>query len=414
MAVPSITVSSPKTTSESPTTRAAKSPIEWDHYYSSPRFSENRDIEMHRPEDYENDGIYDAEDDNLDENFVYGRLSPVPAPRQRTRTLSDINGYLPGYRFVGNRDVEMGEADVEYESSFHEFTFEHPFRHVDEFEGFSGCWGDREYEADVSEAGYDAEDEESGADVSSEDDDGSEDDDTYRDVPEFSVCDSPAGFQGNDSGYYASTDYEEPADDLSGYDPEVSSLGNAAGHYSSGRGDNDMAVEEAVYTIPRILSDMQDTNWGPRKRRFDEYEEVEIEEDGFEEGEFEEGEFDDVQLEKPKREVGDDDSTPSDDEMCMEHMLDCGVCSDLYFNSTDAPQDDEYALEDYAPQDNDVEFEEFPRMLQAIPELDEPNSSLPYGYADHAPGDTYVDGGFGVEDDFYPDEAGPVVDDEGC
>ncbi|KAJ4084707.1 hypothetical protein NW761_009282 [Fusarium oxysporum] len=221
MAVPSITVSSPKTTSESPMTRAATSPIEWDHYYSGARFSENRDIAMNGPQGGEYDSVYDVEEEGLDENFVYGRLSPVPAPRQDTRTLSDMNGYLPGYRFVGNRDIEMDKVDLEYESSFHEFTFEHPFRHAEDFEGFSGCWCEDDYEADVSESCFEESSEEyTEFDGSWEEDNVSN---AYEDAPEYSVCESPAGFKGNDSGYYVSTEYEESIDDLSGYEPEAHS-----------------------------------------------------------------------------------------------------------------------------------------------------------------------------------------------
>ncbi|ENH68858.1 hypothetical protein FOC1_g10014653 [Fusarium oxysporum f. sp. cubense race 1] len=339
MALPSITVSSPKTTSESPMTRAATSPIEWDHYYSGARFSENRDIAMNGPQGGEYDSVYDVEEEGLDENFVYGRLSPVPAPRQDTRTLSNMNGCLPGYRFVGNRDIEMDKVDLEYESSFHEFTFEHPFRHAEDFEGFSGCWYEDDYEADVSES-----------------------------------C------------------FEESSEEYTDNDRE----------------HNDMTVEKAVYTVPRRLSNMEDTNWGLRKRKFDEYEEGQIEED-----EFYEDESDDVQIEEPYPEVDDDYGTLSDDDMCMEHVLECGVCSDLDFNSTDTPQDHENSPEAYTFQDGDVEFEEFPQRLPTILEVDEPTSPFPPGYADYVPEDTYVDGCFGVEDEFYPDEAGLPVEEEG-
>ncbi|KAG7434550.1 hypothetical protein Forpi1262_v003909 [Fusarium oxysporum f. sp. raphani] len=367
MAVPSITVSSPKTTSESPMTRAATSPIEWDHYYSGARFSENRDIAMNGPQGGEYDSVYDVEEEGLDENFVYGRLSPVPAPRQDTRTLSDMNGYLPGYRFVGNRDIEMDKVDLEYESSFHEFTFEHPFRHAEDFEGFSGCWCEDDYEADVSESCFEESSEEyTEFDGSWEEDNVSN---AYEDAPEYSVCESPAGFKGNDSGYYVSTEYEESIDDLSGNDRE----------------HNDMTVEEAVYTVPRRLANMEDTNWGLRKRKFDEYEEGQIEED-----EFYEDESDDVQIEEPYPEVEDDYGTLSDVDMCMEHVLECGVCSDLDFNSTDAPQDHENSPEAYTFQDGDVEFEEFPQRLPTILEVDEPTSPFPPGYADYVPEDTYL------------------------
>ncbi|KAI7766123.1 hypothetical protein LZL87_001236 [Fusarium oxysporum] len=409
MAVPSITVSSPKTTSESPMTRASTSPIEWDHYYSGARFSENRDIEMNGPQGGEYDSVDDVEEEGLDENFVYGRLSPVPAPRQDTRTLSEMNGYLHGYRFVGNRDIEMDEADVEYESLFHQFTFEHPFRHAEDFDGFSGCWCEDDYEADVSESCFEEYSEESDVDGSSEDDNVSN---TYGDAPEYSACESPAGFKGNYSGYYASTEYEESIDDLSGYEPEAHSWCNTSGCYSNNPEYNDVTVEKAVYTIPRRLADMEDTNWGLRKRKFDEYEEGQIEEDKFEEGEFDESESDGVQLEEPYPEVYDGYGTRSDDEMCMEHVLECDVCCDLNFNSTDAPQDHEYSLEAYTFQDDDVKFEEFPRRLQTISEVDEPLSPFPYGYADYVPEDPFVDGDFGAEDDFYPDEAGLAVEEE--
>ncbi|KAJ4116334.1 hypothetical protein NW760_009451 [Fusarium oxysporum] len=406
MALPSITVSSPKTTSESPMTRAATFPIEWDHYYSGARFSENRDIAMSGPQGGEYDSVYDVEEEGLDENFVYGRLSPVPAPRQDTRTLSDMNGYLPGYRFVANRDIEMDKVDLEYESSFHEFTFEHPFRHAEDFEGFSGCWCEDDYEADVSESCFEESSEEyTEFDGSWEEDNVSN---AYEDAPEYSVCESPAGFKGNDSGYYVSTEYEESIDDLSGYEPEAHSWCNTSGFYSNDREHNDMTVEEAVYTVPRRLSNMEDTNWGLRKRKFDEYEEGQIEED-----EFYEDESDDVQIEEPYPEVDDDYGTLSDDDMCMEHVLECGVCSDLDFNSTDTPQDHENSPEAYTFQDGDVEFEEFPQRLPTILEVDEPTSPFPPGYADYVPEDTYVDGCFGVEDEFYPDEAGLPVEEEG-
>lgn len=317
MAVPTITVSFPKATPGSPTTRAVTSPVEWDHYYSGTRFSENRDIKMNRTQGVENDGIYDVEEEGLDENFVYGRLSPVRAPRQDSKTLSELNGYLPGYRFVGNRDIEMGEADVKCQGSFHEFTFEYPFLPAEDFKGFSGCWREDGNEADVSESS------------------------------------------------------EESSD--------------------TGGSSEDYNVSNAYGDAPRRLSDMEDTYWGLGKRDFDEYEQ----------GQTEEDESDDVQLEEPCPEIDDGNDTPSEDEMDMEHVMDCGCCSGLYFNSTDAPHDHEYSLEDYTFQGDDVEIEEMPRRLPTIHEEEESVSHFPYGYTEYVPGFTLADEGFGAGDDSY-------------
>ncbi|KAF5557953.1 hypothetical protein FPHYL_7548 [Fusarium phyllophilum] len=325
MAVPVITVSFPNTTPGSPMTRAVTSPVEWDHYYSGTRFSENQDIKMNVPRGIENDSLYDVEEEGLDENFVYGRLTPVPAPERDSKTPSELDGYLPGYRFVGNRDAEMDEADVKYEGSFHEFTLEYPFLPAEDFEDFSGCWREDDYEADVSES-----------------------------------C------------------FEESSE-------ESSDTGGSSGGDSVSR------------TIPRRLSDIENSCWGLRKRKFDEYEQGQIEAGEFEEEEFDEDESNDVRLEESCPD-------PSDDEMDLEHVLECGCCSDFYFNSTDAPQDHEYSLQDFTFQGDDVEIEEFPRRLHTIPEEDEPESPLPYGYAEHVPEVTYVPRGFGTEDDFHHDE----------
>ncbi|KAF4441533.1 hypothetical protein FACUT_2632 [Fusarium acutatum] len=318
MAVPIIAVSFSNATPGSLITRAVTSPVEWDHYYSGARFSENQDIKMNRPQGGEYGSLYDVEEEGLDENFVYGRLSPVPAPRRESKTLSELNGYLPGYRFVGNRYVEMDEADVKYEGSFHEFTFEYPFLPAEDFERFSGCWREDDYEADVSEP-----------------------------------C------------------FEESSE-------ENSDAGGSSGD------DN---VSNAHGNAPRKLSDMEDIYWGLRKRKFNDFEQGRIEEDEFEDDEFDEDESEDVRLEEPCPD-------PSDDEMDMEHVLDCG--SEFYFNSTDAPQDHEYSLEDYTFQGDDVKFEEFPRRLQTIPEVDEPESPFPYGYAEHVPEVTHADEGLGL------------------
>ncbi|KAG5799697.1 hypothetical protein H9Q69_001327 [Fusarium xylarioides] len=334
MAVPVITVSFPNATPGSPITRAVTSPVEWDHYYSGTRFSENQDIKMNGPQGGEYYSLYDVEEEGLDENFVYGRLTPVPAPERDSKTPSELNGYLPGYRFVGNRDAEMDEADVKYEGSFHEFTFEYPFLPAEDFEDFSGCWREDDYEADVSES-----------------------------------C------------------FEESSE-------ESSDTGGSSGHAS------------VSHTIPRRLSDIEDTCWGLRKRKFDEYEQGQIEAGEFEEEEFDEDESDGVRLEESCPD-------PSDDEMGLEHVLECGCCSEFYFNSTDAPQDHEYSIEDFTFQGEDVEIEEFPRRLDTIPEEDEPEGPLPYGYAEHAPGVTYMPGGSGAEDDFYHDEILFVVQQQG-
>ncbi|CVK87573.1 uncharacterized protein FMAN_05480 [Fusarium mangiferae] len=321
MAVPTITVSFPKATPGSPKTRAVTSPVEWDHYYSGTRFSENQDIKMNRTQGVENHGIYDVEEEDLDENFVYGRLSPAPAPRRDSKTLSELNGYLPGYRFVGNRDIEMGEAGV-CQGSFHEFTFEYPFLPAEDFEGFSSCWREDVNEADVSDS-----------------------------------CFEESSKESSDTG-------------------------------GSLEGDN---VSNAYGDAPRRLSNMEDTYWGIRKRGFDEYEQGQIEED----------ESDDVQLEEPCPEIDDGNDTPSDDEMDVDHVMDCGCCSDLYFSSTDAPHDHEYSLEDYTFQGDDVEIEEIARRLPTIPEEEEPMSHFPYGYAEYVPVFTHADEGFGAGDDSY-------------
>ncbi|KAF4956311.1 hypothetical protein FGADI_3888 [Fusarium gaditjirri] len=379
MANPIITVSSPKTNSEFPITRAVTSPVEWDHYYSGARSSKSRDNQMNGSQGLE----YDVEEEGLDENFVYGRLSPVPAPLPDTVSLAEMEEYLPGYRFVGNRDVEMEEADVEYESSFHEFTFEHPLRLGEDFEDFSSCsyWDD--YEADVSESCFEVSNgEDTDLEGPSEDYNVSN---AYGDAPEYSASESPAGFKVNYSGYYASAECDESVDGFSGYEPEAHSECNTSGVYSDGSEYNGVIVEEA----------------------FEEYDEGQIEEE-----EFYDDESDDVRIEEPYSEVIDDHGTPSDDEMCMEQVLDCGVCSGLYFNSTDAPQNHEYSLEDYTSQGADVEFEEFPRRLETIPEVDESLGPFPYGYAEYVPEDTHVDEGFGAEDDFYPDEASLAVEEE--
>lgn len=355
MAVPTITVSFPKATPGSPTTRAVTSPVEWDHYYSGTRFSENQDIKMNRTQGVENDGIYDVEEEGLDENFVYGRLSPVPAPRRDSKTLSEFNGYLPGYRFVGNRDIEMGEADVKCQGSFHEFTFEYPSLPAEDFEGFSGCWREDGNEADVSESCFEESSEES-----------------------------------PDTG-------------------------------GSLEGDS---VSNAYGDAPRRLSDMEDTYWGLRKRDFGEYEHGQIEEDEFEEDEFDEDDCEDVRLEESCPDIDDGNDTASDDEMDIDHVMDCGCCSDLYFNSTDAPHDHEYSLEDYTFQGDDVEIEEMPRRLPTIPEEEEPVSHFPYGYAEYV--FTYADEGFGAglgqivfvvqqeesEDDSDPDQVMVVTQEE--
>ncbi|KAF5723757.1 hypothetical protein FMUND_1493 [Fusarium mundagurra] len=322
MAVPVITVSFPNATPGSPMTRAVTSPVEWDHYYSGTPLSENQDIKMNGPQGVENDSLYDVEEEGLDENFVYGRLSPVPAPRQDSKTLSELNGYLPGYRFVGNRDADIDEADVKYEGSFHEFTFEYPFLPAEDFEDFSGCWREDDYEADISES-----------------------------------C------------------FEESIE-------ESSDTGGSSGD------------DSVSCTIPRRFSDIEDTCWGLRKRKFDEYEQGQIEDDEFEEEALDENESDDVRLEESCPD-------PFEDETDLEDVLECGCCSDFYFNSTDAPQDHEYSLEDFTFQGNDVEIEEFPRKLQTIPEIDEPESPLPYGYAEHVPDVNHVPGGFGAEDDVH-------------
>ncbi|KAF5627938.1 hypothetical protein F25303_10578 [Fusarium sp. NRRL 25303] len=327
MAVPTITVSFPKATPGSPTARAVTSPVDWDHYYSGTRFSENQDIKMNRTQGVENHGIYDVEEEGLDENFVYGRLSPAPAPRRDAKTLSELNGYLPGYRFVGNRDIEMGEADVKCQGSFHKFTFEYPFLPAEDFEGFSGRWREDGNEADVSES-----------------------------------CFGESSEGSSDTG-------------------------------GSLEGGN---VSNAYGDAPQRLSDMEDTYSGLRKRDFDEYEQGKIEEN-----EFEKDEFDDVQLEEPCPEIDDGNDTPSEDEMDMEHVMDCGCCSDLYFNSTDAPHDHEYSLEDYTFQGDDIEIEEMPRRLPTISEEEEPVSHFPYGYAEYVPGFTHADEGFGAGDESY-------------
>ncbi|PNP77968.1 hypothetical protein FNYG_08694 [Fusarium nygamai] len=300
MTVPTITVSFPNATPGSPMTRGVTSPVEWDHYYSGTLFSENRDIKMNVPQGGEYDGVFDVEEEGLDENFVYGCLSPVPVPGRDSKTLSELNGHLPGYRFVGNRDAEMDEADVKYEGSFHEFTLEYPFFPAEDFEGFSGCWREGEYEADVSESYFEESSEESS---------------------------DTGGSSGDDS---------------------------------------------VSYTIPRRVSDIEDICSGLRKRKFDEYEQVQIEADEFEEGDFDEDESEDVRLEEHYPD-------PSDDGMDLEDVLECGCCSDFYFNSIDAPQDHRCSLEDFTFQGDDVEIEEFPRRLHTIPEADEPGSPVPYG-----------------------------------
>ncbi|KAF4503639.1 hypothetical protein FAGAP_127 [Fusarium agapanthi] len=320
MAVPSITVSYPTTTSEPPMTREATSPIEWDHCYSGARFSENRDIKMNGPQVVEIDSLYHVEEEGLDENFVYGRLSPVPAPLRDSKTLAELNGYLPGYRFAGNRDAKMDEPDVKYEGSFHEFTFEYPFLPAEDFEGFGGCWREDDYEADVSESCFEESSQESSG---------------------------ASGFSGDDN------------------------------------------VSNAYADAPGKLFDMEDTYWGLRKRKFDNYEQGQIEEVEFEEDEFDEDESEDVQLEESC-------PNPSHDEMNLEHVLECGCCSDLYFNSTDAPKGHEYSIEDYAFQGDDVEIEESPRRLQIIPEEEEPESRFSHRYAEYVPVVTHAGDGFGA------------------
>ncbi|KAI1692142.1 hypothetical protein Ddc_23806 [Ditylenchus destructor] len=309
MTVPSITVSFPNATPGSHMTRAVTSPVEWDHYYSGTRFSENQDINMNGPQGGEHGGLSDVDEEGLDANFVYGRLSPVPAPQQDSKTLLGLNGYLPGYRFVGNRDAEMDEGDVTYEGSFHEFTLEYPFFPAEGFEGFSGCWQEDDYEADVSESCFEESSQESS-----------------------DTC----GSSGDDS---------------------------------------------VSYTILRRDSDIEDSCSGLRKQE-----------------EFDEDESEDVRLEEQC-------SDPSDDEVDLEDVLECGCCSDFYFNSTDAPQDHGCFFEDFTFQGDDVKIEEFPRRLQTIPEVDEPGSPVPYGYAEHAPDVTYVPGGSGAEDDAHHDPA---------
>ncbi|KAF5580997.1 hypothetical protein FPCIR_10385 [Fusarium pseudocircinatum] len=325
MTVPAITVSFPNAAPESPMTRAVTSPVEWDHYYSGTRLSENQDIKMNGPQDVEYGGTFNVEEEGLDENFVYSRLSPVAAPRRDSKTLSELNGYLPGYQFVGSRDAEMDEAGEKYEGSFHEFTLEYPFFPAEDFESFSGCWREDDYEADVSESCFEESSEESS------DTGGSSEDDSVS------------------------------------------------------------------YTIPQRLSDVEDICSGLRKRKFDEYEQGQIEADEFEEGDFYEDESEDVRLEEPCLD-------PSDDEMDLEDVLECGCCSDFYFNSIDALHDHQYSLEDLTFQNDDIEIEELPRRLQTIPEVDETGSTVPSGYAEHAPDVTYVPGGFGAENDVHHGE----------
>jgi hypothetical protein len=320
MTVPSITVSFPNAAPGSPMTRPVTSPVEWDHYYSGTRCSENQDINVNGPQGGDYGGLSDVEEEGLDANFVYGRLSPVPAPQQDSKTLSELNGYLPGYRFVGNRDAEMDEGDVAYEGSFHEFTLECLFFPAEDFESFSGCWREDDYEADVSESCFEESSEES---------------------------------------------------------------------FDTGGSSGDDSVS---YTIPRRDSDIEGICSELRKRKFDEYEQGQIEADEFEEEEFDEDESDDVRLEEQC-------SGSSDDEVDLEDVLECGCCSDFYFNSIDVSQDHGCSLEDFVSQGDDVEIEEFPRRLQTIPEVDEPGSPVPYGYVENAPDVTYVPGGFGSEDD---------------
>ncbi|KAF5606534.1 uncharacterized protein FSUBG_5931 [Fusarium subglutinans] len=318
MTVPSITVSYATTTSEPPMTRETTSPIEWDHCYSGAHFSGNRDMKMNGPPVVEIGGLCDVEEEGLDKNFVYGRLSPVPAPRRDSEALSKLNGYLPGYRFVGNGEVEMDEGDVKYESSFHEFTFECPFLPAEDFEGFSGCWREDDYEADVSES-----------------------------------C------------------FEESSE-------ESSDAGGSSGD------DN---VSNAYREVPRRPSHMEDNHRGPRKRKFDDYEQGQIEENELEEDEFDEEESQDVRLEESC-------TNPSDDEMNLEHVLECRCCSELYFYSTEAPEDHEHSFEDYAFQEDDVEIEESPRRLNTIPEEEEPESRFPNRSADYVPMVTHAGDGF--------------------
>ncbi|KAF5682948.1 hypothetical protein FCIRC_4668 [Fusarium circinatum] len=317
MTVPSITVSYATTTSEPPMTREATSPIEWDHCYSGTHSSGNRDMKMDGPQVVEIGGLCDVEEEGLDENFVYGRLSPVPTPRRDSETLSKLNGYLPGYRFVGNSEFEMDEGDVKYEGSFHEFTFEYPFLPAEDFEDFSGCWREDDYEADVSES-----------------------------------C------------------FEESSE-------ESSDAGGSSGD------DN---VSNAYREVPRRLSDLE----GLRKRKFDDYEQSQIE-DELEEVEFDEDESEDVRLEE---------SCPnsSDDEMSLEHVLKCRRCSELYFLPTEAPEDLEHSFEDYSFQEDDAEIEESPRRLHPIPEEEEPQSRFPNGSADYVPMVTHTGDGFGANE----------------
>ncbi|KAF5533393.1 hypothetical protein FNAPI_12704, partial [Fusarium napiforme] len=298
MTVPAITVSFPNATPGSPMTRAVTSPVEWDHYYSGTRLFENRDIKMNVPQGGEHDSLHGVEEEGLDENFVYGRLSPVPTPEQDSKTQSELNGYLPGYQFVGNRDAEMDGAEVAYEGSFHEFTLEYPIFPAEDFEGFSGCWQEDDYEADVSGS-----------------------------------C------------------FEESSE-------ESSDTGGSSGE------------DSVSYTIPRRVSDSEDSCSGLRKRKFDEYEQGQIEADEFEEDGFGKDESDGVRHEEQCPD-------PSDDEMDLEDVLECGCCSDFYFNSIDAPQDHGCSLEDFDFQGDDVEIEESPRRLQTIPEVDEPGSPVP-------------------------------------
>ncbi|KAF4340216.1 hypothetical protein FBEOM_5913 [Fusarium beomiforme] len=195
MDVPTITVTPPHGPAP-PVPGPITTPLHWYHDYCR-----NSDVEMAESKYSDYDGSFDPENDGIyDAGFTPPRLTHCPTPHA-TMTPPYAGNYSPMYNFVGN-DVEMVEAyDVQYGGVYHEFTFEckAELEREEEEEDYpdGGCYA-TEYEADVSEAEDDAEDEEvvdcrSGddfpddEDVSIDDasvvDDGVEDEEPTEDLP---------------------------------------------------------------------------------------------------------------------------------------------------------------------------------------------------------------------------------------